>query len=97
MRLKEKILLSSVFLLFSSIINLWFSVSIHNLMTKKQATLTRIPIRECLVSLVTQKQQLLLFLSFEGMNVLCCFLFWIQNDKGYQSCLMKVTEDIYRP
>lgn len=97
MKLKEKILLSSFFLLLSSMINLWFSASLHNLMTKKQSTLTWIPLWDCLVGLITQKQQLLLFLSFEGMIVLCCFLFWIQNDKGYQSRLMKITEDIYTP
>ena len=97
MKLKEKILLSSFLLLLSSVINLWFSASLHNLMTKKQSTLTWIPLWNCLVGLITQKQQLLLFLSFEGMIVLCCFLFWIQNDKGYQSRLMKITEDIYTP
>lgn len=97
MKLKEKILLSSLFLLLSSILNLCFSASLHNFMTKKQSTFTWIPLWNCLVGLVTQKQQLLLFLSFEGMIVLCCFLFWIQNDKSYQSRLMKITENISTP
>lgn len=97
MKLKEKFILSSVIICVGTIFNLFFTAALHGLMSRQFNTLTLIPLWECLTGLFTQKQQLLLFLSFEGFIVLCCVLFYVQNNRPYQSDLVKIAEDIYTP
>jgi len=52
---------------------------------------------QCVKGLFTERQQLLLFLSFEGFTILCCILFFVQNSRPYQSQLISVTEEIQTP
>lgn len=97
MKLKEKIILSSVIICVSTIFNLFFTAALHGLLSRQFHTLTIIPLWECITGLFVQKQQLLMFLSFEGFIVLCCVLFYVQNNRPYQSDLVKIAEDIYTP
>ena len=97
MKKKEKLILGSVIIGFGTVFNLFFTAALHGLLSRQHTTLTLIPLWNCMVGLFTQRQQLLLFLSFEGFLCLCCILFWVQNNRPYQSELVRVAEDIYTP
>ena len=94
---KEKLILASIIFGIGTIAVLFFSATVHNLFADKTATLTLVPILECVVGLFTERQQLLLFLSFEGFLVLCIVVFFVQNDRAYQSDLIEITADISTP
>jgi len=97
MKLKEKLILSGIILIFGTVFSLFFTAAIHGLLSRQYEALTLIPFLECVEGLFTQRQQLLLFLSFEGFIALCCMLFFVQNNRPYQSQLVNVTEDIQTP
>ncbi|MGC6175131.1 type IV secretory system conjugative DNA transfer family protein [Lacrimispora sp. 38-1] len=67
------------------------------MLSRRYSTLTLLPLWDCIAGLFTQRQQSLLFLSFEGFICLCGVLFWVQNNRPYQSELVRVAEDIYTP
>lgn len=97
MKKKEKLILSAILLAVGTVLNLFFTAALHGLMSGQYGTLTLVPFLRCLTGLLTERQQSLLFLSFEGFLVLCCILFWAQNSRAYQSELVKVAGDIYTP
>ena len=97
MKKKEKLILSVILLAAGTILNLFFTAALHGLMSRRYDTLTFVPLFQCLSGLFTERQQSLLFLSFEGFLALCCILFWVQNSRSYQSELVKVAGDIYTP
>ena len=97
MKTKEKLLLSSIIIGMGTVFNLFFTASLHGMLSRQYSTLTLIPLWDCLVGLFTQRQQFLIFLAFEGFVCLCCVLFFIQNNRPYQSELVKVAGDIYTP
>lgn len=94
---KEKLILSGITIGLGTVFNLFFSAALHGLLSRQHSTLALIPLWECLVGLFTRRQHLLLFLSFEGFLCLCCVLFFVQNNRPYQSELVKVAGDIYTP
>lgn len=97
MKNREKLILSGVIIGFGTIFNLFFSAALHGLLSRQHDRLTLIPLFQCLSGLFTQQRQLLMFLSFEGFICLCCILFWVQNNRPYQSDLIKVAGDICTP
>ncbi|QNK42220.1 VirD4-like conjugal transfer protein, CD1115 family [Caproicibacter fermentans] len=97
MKKKEKLILGSVIIGLGTVFNLFFTAALHGLLSRHHTTLTLIPLWDCIAGLFTQREQLLLFLSFEGFLCLCCVLFWVQNNRPYQSELVRVAEDIYTP
>ncbi|MCQ5128926.1 type IV secretory system conjugative DNA transfer family protein [Butyricicoccus faecihominis] len=97
MKKKEKLILSGVIIGFGTIFNLFFTAALHGLLSRQYDTLTLVPLFQCIAGLFTEHQQFLMFLSFEGFICLCCVLFWVQNDRPYQSDLVKVAGDIYTP
>lgn len=94
---KEKLILSGIIIGLGTAFNLFFTAALHGMLARYYDTLTLIPLRDCIKGLLTQRQQLMLFLSFEGFTVLACLLFFIQNSRSYQSRLIKITDDIYTP
>lgn len=97
MKKKEKLILGSMIIGLGTIFNLFFTAALHGLLSHRVRTLTLLPLWDCIAGLFTQRQQLLLFLSFEGFLCLCCVLFWVQNNRPYQSELVRVAEDIFTP
>ena len=97
MKKKEKLILGSIIIGIGTIFNLFFTAALHGLLSRRISTLTLLPLWDCITGLFTQHRQLLLFLSFEGFLCLCCILFWVQNNRPYQSELVRVAEDIYTP
>lgn len=94
---KEKLILSGIIIGLGTVFNLFFSAALHGLLSRQHSTLALIPLWKCLEGLFTQRQHLLLFISFEGFLCLCCVLFFVQNNRPYQSELVKVAGDIYTP
>ena len=97
MKIKEKLILSAALITIGSIFNLFFTAALHGLLSRQYDTLTLVPLFQCLSGLFAQRQQLFMFLAFEGFICLCCVLFWVQNDRPYQSDLIKVAGDICTP
>lgn len=97
MKTREKLILSGTIILLGSIFNLFFSAALHGVLSRQYSTITLIPLWDCISGLFTSRQHLLLFLSFEGFICLCCVLFFVQNNRPYQSELIKVSGDISTP
>ena len=70
MKLKERIILSTALIGIGSLFNLYFTASLHGLMSRQYRTLVLLPIGTCLSGLAEQRQQRLLFLAFEVFAVL---------------------------
>ena len=97
MKKKEKLILSAILIAVGTVFNLFFTAALHGLLSRQYETLTLVPFSQCVAGLFSQRQQLLMFLSFEGFICLCCVLFWIENNRPYQSDLIKVAGDICTP
>lgn len=97
MRKKEKCILSMILIIGGSIVNLFFTAAMHGMLSGQTGTLTLLPLKQCVSGLLAERQQMLLFLSFEGFLVLCCILFWLQNSRPYQSPLIRVAGEICTP
>lgn len=93
---KERLFLAALIIGIGSIFNVFFTAALHGLLSGGE-TLSLISLGDCLLSIATVKQHTMLFLSFEGLLLLCCCLFFVENSRPYQSDLQKVTEDIYTP
>lgn len=97
MKKKEKLILSTFLIIVGTVFNLFLTAALHGLLSRQYDTLTLVPLFRCIAGLFTQRQQFLMFLSFEGFICLCCVLFWVQNSRPYQSELIKVAGDICTP
>ncbi|MDE7324984.1 MAG: type IV secretory system conjugative DNA transfer family protein [Lachnospiraceae bacterium] len=97
MRKKEKFILSLILMAVGSVVNLLFTATLHGMLSGRTGTLTLLPLKQCVNGLFAERQQMLLFLSFEGFLVLCCILFWLQNSRPYQSPLIQVAGEICTP
>ena len=97
MKKREKRILSIALVVAGTIANLFLTAALHGVLAKQYATLTFPPFRQCIGGLFAEHRQRLLFLAFEGFLVLCCVLFWLQNNRPYQSPLIRVAGDIYTP
>lgn len=84
-------------ILLGTLFNLFFTAALHKILAGQMATFELMPIPECVMGLVTEQRQGMLFLSFESFVLLCTVLFFTQNSRSYQSDLMKVTDEIEIP
>ncbi|MFI3238742.1 MAG: type IV secretory system conjugative DNA transfer family protein [Lachnospiraceae bacterium] len=94
---KEKRIIASIIIGIGTIFNIFFTAMVHSLLAREVDSLTLISLWDCLVGIVTVSQHRMLFLTFEGFLILCCIVFFIENNRPYQSDLIKVTENIYTP
>lgn len=94
---KEKIIFSSIVIIVGTLFNIFFTTSINGLLSGDNKTMVLYSFGECLSSIISNRQHGLLFLSSEGFMVLCCLVFFIQNNRPYQSDLLKVTDEIFTP
>ena len=94
---KEKILGGSILIVAGTLFNLFFTASLHRLLTRQSTVFELVSVQECFAGFMSGKEQGLLFLSFEGFLLICIVLLCVQNRGGYQSDLMKVTDEIATP
>lgn len=97
MKKKEMLILSMALTGIGTVLNLFFTASLHVLLSGQSRMLKLLPFLQCVKGLFTEHRQLLLFLSFEGFLALCCILFRVQNSRSYQSELVRIAGDIYTP
>lgn len=94
---KEKLILGSILMVAGTVFNLFFTGTLHQLLSGEIKTLTLLSFGECITGIFKVKQQGMLFLSFEGLLVLCCILFFTGNSRSYQADLIPVTDEIKIP
>ena len=97
MKTKPKLIVCAFIFLFGGVLNLFFSAAVHGLLTHKISTLTFFPVGECLSSLVSSRQHLLLFLCIQGFFLILSVMFFLTNLHPYKSDLDEIMPDIKTP
>ena len=97
MKTKPKLIISAMIFVLGGVLNLFFSTALHALLTRTATTLKLILPLECLKSLVSSKQHLMLFLLIQGFFLLMAVLFFTTNLYPYKSDLEEITPDIKTP
>ena len=97
MKLKEKLTIGGIIFIIGTLVNVFLTAALHGVLSGRMKTLGLLPLWECVSTLFSERQHFMLFLSFEGFLALCVVLIFLQNERSYQSDLIKVAEDIYTP
>lgn len=97
MKTREKLMICGVLFVVGGVLNLFFSTTVHFLLSRQSDVLRLIPLGECLIDLVTSRQHFALFLSLQGFVVILCATFFLTNSRPYQSDLAKITPEIETP
>lgn len=97
MEKKEKLPIFIILITLGTLLNLFFTAALHRMLSRQCNKLELITLSQCISRLFSERRQLYLFLAFEGFLVVLCILFWIQNNRPYQSRLVRVAGDIYTP
>lgn len=93
---KGKILIALFVVIVGTVISIYFSTYLHNLLSNLPGPLVP-TFSESLSSIIANKQNRLLFLSFEVFTFLIAVYIITTKDKAYQSDLQKITPNIYTP
>lgn len=94
---KSRFLVSCLIFLTGLIVNIYFSEALNLILSRRVKMLRFVPITECILSIVSQKQHTLLFLCLQGFIILLAFLYYFTNSKPYQSELKEITPQIRTP
>jgi len=94
---KEKLIICSFIFIVGLAGNLFFSTAIHYILSRQSEVLRFYPPAECLGSLFSNRQHIIMFLCLQGFVVILCLLFFLSNLRPYQSDLVKITPDIETP
>lgn len=97
MKCKARLFISLLILIPGSIFNIFFSTALHFILSKQTSIIKMIPIKQCISSIVTQRQHTVLFLCLEGFIFLLSTLYFTINNKPYQSQLRTITPQIKTP
>lgn len=97
MKTKPKLIICSFIFVFGAFLNLFFSTAVHALLTHRITALRFFPISECLESLVSSRQHVLLFLCIQGFFLILSVMFFLTNLHPYRSELDEITPDIKTP
>lgn len=97
MERKPKLTICVLIFFAGGIFNLFFSTTLHGLLTRKMTRLTILPFGRCASSLFNNRQHLMLFLCLQGFILILALLFYLTNLRPYQSDLDTITPDIKTP
>lgn len=97
MKTREKIIICSILFVVGGIINIFFSTTLHQILSRQSHVLRLNPIGECLASIIGNHQHLVLFLCLQGFIVILSLMLFLTNLRPYQSDLLKVTPEIETP
>ena len=97
MKTKPKLILCAVIFLIGSIVSVFFSTALHNILSGRMSTLAFTGFFKCIGSMAADRQHLTLFLCFSGFSLILSFVFFLTNMRPYQSHLRAVTPDIQTP
>ena len=88
---RKKLLIALLIFITGFIANIYFSSGLHLILSKEMRTLKLLPIEECIRSIITVKQHMVLFLCLQGFAALLGILYLAVNNKPYQSALRMIT------
>lgn len=97
MKTKPKLIICALIFIIGGILNVFFSMALHNILTGQMRTLAFTGFFECIGSMAANRQHLLLFLCSQGFMLILAMVFFLTNMRPYQSHLNTVTPDIQTP
>lgn len=97
MRTKQKLIICFIFFMVGAVINIFFSMTVHGILSGQIGSLKLFTINECLRSIFMIRQHLILFLCFQGFILLMAVIYFLTNLRPYQSDLVEITPDIKTP
>ncbi len=97
MKTRAKLIICSLIFTVGGLTNIFFTTSVHSVLSRQNTALQLFSLVECLKSMENNKQHLMLFLSFQGLVALIAVLFFFTNLRPYQSNLVEITPDIKTP
>ena len=74
-----------------------FSTAVHGLLTRKITRLSLLPIGDCLASLFSSRQHMMLYLCLQGFVSVLAVMFFLTNMRPYESDLDTITPEIQTP
>lgn len=94
---KIKVTTVLLILIIGTILNLYFSTLLHELLSKGISDLNLPSLKISIDSLKVDKDHLYLFIAFQAIIILGSILYLVTNNKPYQSDLVKITPNIATP
>lgn len=95
--IKGKILIVFFEITIGTIINVYISSYLHNLLSNNALSFIIPTFSESISSIILNRQNLLLFSSFEVLTLLIAVYIMTTKTKAYQSKLQMITPNIYTP
>ena len=78
-------------------VNIYFSTYLHLILSYRIKTFCIPQFDECIESIVSEQGHRMLFLCFQGLVLLIVILFYVSNNKSYQTELRVITPQIKTP
>jgi len=97
MKTKPKLIICAIIFFVGGFGNLFFSTALHGLLSREITKLALIPIGDCLSSMFSSRQHLILFACLQGFIFILAVMFYLTNLRPYQSDLDEITPDIQTP
>ena len=97
MKTKPKLIICALIFFLGAVVNVFFSTALHNILAGEMRTLEFIGFFECIGSIASDRQHLLLFLCSQGFALILALVFFLTNMRPYQSYLRSITPDIETP
>ena len=97
MKTKPKLIICAIIFIIGGIGNVFFSASLHNILSGNMRTLELVRFIEAISSMVASRQYLLLFACLQGFILILALVFFLTNMRPYQSHLNAVTPEIETP
>lgn len=97
MKTKAKLLICSLIFTIGGLTNIFFTTSVHSVLSRQSKVLQLFSVMECLKSMENSKQHLMLFLCFQGLVAVMAVMFFFTNLRPYQSNLVEITPEIKTP
>ena len=94
---RNKLLVSLLIFITGLIANIYFSLALHLILSRQMRALKLLSIGECITSIVTVQQHMILFLCIQGFVALLSIFYVVVNNKPYQSALRIITPQIGTP
>ena len=97
MRTKGKLLICGLIFCVRRGLESLFSTAVHGLLTRKITWLSLLPIGDCLASLFSNRQHMMLYLCLQGFVCVLAVMFFLTNMRPYESDLNTITPEIKTP
>jgi hypothetical protein len=97
MKTKPKLIVCAIIFITGSLISVFFSTALHNILTRQMTTLAFTGFAESISSMAADRQHLTLFLCLSGFSLILSIVFFLTNMRPYQSYLRTITPDIQTP